>query len=117
MKNVKKALVLALAVLMLFVLCACGGGDALKGTWTRTDSFAGEVVVNFDGKGGCKINWTVDGIELSDKGLYTLDEENGTGTIQLEAWSESQTFSYEVDDTTLMITDNYSIFGGGFTKK
>ena len=42
----KKILVLALAVLMLFSLCACGVGDAPNGEVTVTDLVGREVAVN-----------------------------------------------------------------------
>lgn len=116
MKHMKKLIAVAVLMSMLFVLCACGGGDVLKGTWTRTSEMTGEVIVKFDGKGGCEATWTLIDEPTTSKGTYTIESEN-TGTVKLAAWEEAQTFTFEVSETGLKITNNYSIFGGEFTKK
>lgn len=115
MKLSKKIVALAMLTLMLFSLCACGkdeASDALKGTWTRSTEVDGDVSITFDGKGGCEVTWALG----TDKGTYTIDSDR-TASVKLDLWSESQTFTYEVSDTALKISDNYSIFSGDYTKK
>ena len=49
----KKLLSIVLCLSMIFLLAACGGGDALKGTWVCEDEDYGTVTWNCDGSGKC----------------------------------------------------------------
>ena len=52
----KKIVSIALCLMIVISLVACGGGDALKGTWTCQDNDYGTVVWEFNGSGKCSMS-------------------------------------------------------------
>ncbi len=107
----KKILALILLVATLLTLAACGSKDALAGTWSADFGDDGIVTWTFDGKGKC----TMDSY-FEQKGTYTI--EGDQLTVELEAWSDSQTFTFSVDGNNLTMEENsgYGI-SGTFTKQ
>ncbi len=100
MKTITKISAVLLVFTMLFVLCACGAADELKGTWTGTDPDYGTVTWVFDGKGGCKMS-----NDLMDEteGAYTID--GGNVSIKLELWDTPVVYAFTVDGSSLSLKD------------
>lgn len=98
-------------VATLLTFAACGSKDAPAGTWTADFGEDGVVTWTFDGKGKCTMN-----SYFEQKGTYTIAGDQLT--IELEAWSGSQTFTFSVDGNTLTMAENsgYGI-SGVFTKQ
>ena len=93
----------SIALLLLLVLgitllagCGGGGGDALKGTWTGTDSNGSESTFTFDGKGGLKYSST------KDKGTYTISGSDVE--IKVDWWDSARMYIFAVDGNKLTLT-------------
>lgn len=121
-KITKRAIVVLLTLLMVCALCACGkkggdaeeGGDVLKGTWTRHDEFYGDIELKMDGKGGCSIKYSAEGLS-DDKGSYIINSDTDL-SVKLNSWDDYQSCTYVVEGDKLTISDNYSVFEGEYTK-
>ncbi len=104
----KKLIPLLLLLAMLLTLAACGGGDALKGTWVDKGSEEGDVEKTwvFNGRGVARFQvpeWRTD-----SEGTYSVDGD--TVTIMMPAWDEEKVYEFrlEGDSLTLTATDEYS---------
>ena len=108
----KRTLSLILILTMLLSLAACGSKDALAGTWSAELGADGVITWTFNGKGKC----TMENAYMKQDGTYTIDGDQLT--VKLEAWSESSTYTFSVDDSSLTMNENsgYGI-SGTFTKK
>ena len=95
MKKRSIALLLVL-VLGLTLLAGCGGGDALKGTWTGVDSNGSDATFIFDGKGGLKFGAD------KDKGSYTISGSDVE--ISVDWWGSSRTYIFTIDGSSLTLT-------------
>lgn len=125
MKRITKRIIaVLLATMMVFTLFACGkdseatddgSGDVLKGTWTRHDDFYGDIVLKVDGKGGCTFKYSAEGMS-DDIGSYKIDSDTEL-SVKLDSWEDYQTCTYKIEGNKLIISDNYSIFEGEYTKK
>lgn len=121
-KFTKRAIVVLLAMLMVCALCACGkkdgdsdeGGDALKGTWTRHDEFYGDIELKMDGKGGCTMKFSGEGMS-DNNGSYRIDSDTAI-SVKFDSWEDYQSATYKVEGNKLTISDNYSVFEGEYTK-
>ena len=100
----KKLISLLLVASLLLVLAACGGKDALAGTWTGDLGLDGVVTWTFDGNGKVKF----DNEFSKQDGTYTISGDQVT--IQLELWDNAQTFTFSVDGNSLTMNENS---GGG----
>lgn len=130
-KTLKKVALLAMTMVMLGSLYACGSsddakedakqetteesGDILKGTWTRHDEFYGDMELTIDGKGGCRYVYGTEGMSDQD-GTYTIVSDTEL-SVKLESWDEEQSCKYEITGDKLIISENYSVFEGEYTKK
>ena len=108
----KKILELLLIAATLLTFAACGSKDALAGTWSAELGADGVITWTFNGKGKC----TMENAYMKQDGTYTIDGDQLT--VKLEAWSESSTYTFSVDDSSLTMNENsgYGI-SGTFTKK
>lgn len=102
-----------IAVLVLGVFAACGGGDStpkdvLAGDWKQTDEIDGNWTWTFDGKGKCKLDGETTGFKT--EGTYVLDEAAGTLTVTMDGWSDVKVYTYTLTDTTLDIVETYSSY-------
>ena len=97
----KRLLALILIAATLLTFAACGSKDALAGTWSAELGADGVITWTFNGKGKC-----------------TMENAYMKLTVKLEAWSESSTYTFSVDDSSLTMNENsgYGI-SGTFTKK
>jgi hypothetical protein len=76
----KRFVSIALCLMVIISLAACGGGDVLKGTWT------------------CQDNDYCEG-----EGTYSVEDDN-TVKIKLELWDNEKVYDYTVSDNTLKLT-------------
>ena len=108
----KRLLALILIAATLLTFAACGSKDALAGTWSAELGADGVITWTFNGKGKC----TMENAYMKQDGTYTIDGDQLT--VKLEAWSESSTYTFSVDDSSLTMNENsgYGI-SGTFTKK
>ena len=108
----KRLLALLLIAATLLTFAACGSKDALAGTWSAELGADGFITWTFNGKGKC----TMENAYMKQDGTYTIDGDQLT--VKLEAWSESSTYTFSVDDSSLTMNENsgYGI-SGTFTKK
>ena len=108
----KRLLALILIAATLLTFAACGSKDALAGTWSAELGADGVITWTFNGKGKC----TMENAYMKQDGTYTIDGDQLT--VKLEAWSESSTYTFSVDDSSLTMneTSGYGI-SGTFTKK
>ena len=108
----KRLLALLLIAAPLLTFAACGSKDALAGTWSAELGADGVITWTFNGKGKC----TMENAYMKQDGTYTIDGDQLT--VKLEAWSESSTYTFSVDDSRLTMNENsgYGI-SGTFTKK
>ena len=108
----KRLLALLLIAATLLTFAACGSTDALAGTWSAELGADGVITWTFNGKGKC----TMENAYMKQDGTYTIDGDQLT--VKLEAWSESSTYTFSVDDSSLTMNENsgYGI-SGTFTKK
>ena len=108
----KRLLALLLIAVTLLTFAACGSKDALAGTWSAELGADGVITWTFNGKGKC----TMENAYMKQDGTYTIDGDQLT--VKLEAWSESSTYTFSVDDSSLTMNENsgYGI-SGTFTKK
>ncbi|MDD6328761.1 MAG: lipocalin family protein [Lachnospiraceae bacterium] len=122
-KMTKIIALLALSVLMLMCVCACGKkdgdsgkkGDALEGTWYFQSPDYGDVTATFDGNG--KMTWGYDcGFTYSDEGTYQI-QDGGKITLKLDGWTDKQVATYTLDGNTLTITSELGGMNGTYTKK
>lgn len=122
-KLTKRAIVVLMTMIMVFALCACGkkdedsaddGGDVLKGTWTRHDDFYGDIELVIDGKGGCTMKFSTEAMSDSN-GSYKIDSDTAL-SVKFDSWDEYQTCTYKIEGNKLIISDNYSVFEGEYTK-
>ncbi len=110
--KMKRLLALILIAATLLTFAACGSKDALAGTWSAELGADGVITWTFNGKGKC----TMENAYMKQDGTYTIDGDQLT--VKLEAWSESSTYTFSVDDSSLTMNENsgYGI-SGTFTKK
>ena len=110
--KMKRLLALLLIAATLLTFAACGSKDALAGTWSAELGADGVITWTFNGKGKC----TMENAYMKQDGTYTIDGDQLT--VKLEAWSESSTYTFSVDDSNLTMNENsgYGI-SGTFTKK
>ena len=94
----KKIISIVLCMFMLFSLAACGGGDALKGTWTCEDKDYGTVTWTFDGKGQCSLKHDF----TDDTGAYTITDNQVS--IELSLWDGEVIYDFTVSDSGLKLT-------------
>ena len=108
----KNVIALALIIVMLFSLSACGSKDALAGTWSADLGDDGVITWTFNGKGKC----TMENAYMKQDGTYTIDGDQLT--VTLETWSEPSTYTFSVDGSSLTMNENsgYGI-SGTFAKK
>ena len=108
----KRPLALLLIAATLLTFAACGSKDALAGTWSAELGADGVITWTFNGKGKC----TMENAYMKQDGTYTIDGDQLT--VKLEAWSESSTYTFSVDESSLTMNENsgYGI-SGTFTKK
>ena len=108
----KRLLALLLIAATLLTFAACGSKDALAGTWSAELGADGVITWTFNGEGKC----TMENAYMKQDGTYTIDGDQLT--VKLEAWSESSTYTFSVDDSSLTMNENsgYGI-SGTFTKK
>ena len=108
----RKYAALFLIMVTLLTLAACSSKDALAGTWSAELGADGVITWTFNGKGKC----TMENAYMKQDGTYTIDGDQLT--VKLEAWSESSTYTFSVDDSSLTMNENsgYGI-SGTFTKK
>ena len=108
----KRLLALILIAATLLTFAACGSKDALAGTRSAELGADGVITWTFNGKGKC----TMENAYMKQDGTYTIDGDQLT--VKLEAWSESSTYTFSVDDSSLTMNENsgYGI-SGTFTKK
>lgn len=95
----KKVVSIALCLMMVISLVACGGGDALKGTWTCEDQDYGTVVWEFNGSGKC----SMENDFFSSDGTYSIEDDN-TVKITLDLWEDEKVYDYTVSDNALELT-------------
>ena len=110
--KMKRLLALILIAATLLTFAACGSKDVLAGTWSAELGADGVITWTFNGKGKC----TMENAYMKQDGTYTIDGDQLT--VKLEAWSESSTYTFSVDDSSLTMNENsgYGI-SGTFTKK
>ena len=110
--KMKRLLALLLIAATLLTFAACGSKDALAGTWSAERWADCVKTWTFNGKGKC----TMENAYMKQDGTYTIDGDQLT--VKLEAWSESSTYTFSVDDSSLTMNENsgYGI-SGTFTKK
>ena len=101
----KKILALTLVLVMVFALCACGGGkNAAVGTWKLTGLFEGEEDYSAY-------------LAMLGMDLTLVLNEDGTGTMEMmgekiditwadgKIMNEGESLSFSVDGDTLTITE------------
>ena len=95
----KKLMPIALVLLLvsLLALTACGGGDAIKGTWVEGEGDE-KYTWTFDGAGKCKMTFA-----FEQEGTYKLDKDAGTVSIELELWDSPMLYTYEIADGKLIL--------------
>ena len=99
----KKLLSIVLCLSMIFLLAACGGGDALKGTWVCEDEDYGTVTWKFDGSGKCSMSNDF----FEGDGTYTITDNQVS--IHLSLWDGDVVYDYEVSDSSLKLTATDSL--------
>lgn len=117
-KLTKLAAVLLLAVMMTMTICACGkgeSGDELKGTWTRTDAFYGDIHLDFDGKGGFAWGYEVEGFTFNDDGTYEI-KDGGVISMKASMWDSASEGTFTVSGSSLTIKECGAL-EGTYTKK
>lgn len=97
MKTAKRITSIALCLIIALALVACGGGDALKGTWTCNDENYGTVTFDFNGSGNCSFSNDF----YSADGTYTINEQQVTIS---GVWSEDKIYDFAVTDNGLTLT-------------
>lgn len=95
----KRFVSIALCLMVIISLAACGGGDVLKGTWTCQDNDYGTVEWKFDGSGKCSMKNDY----FEGEGTYSVEDDN-TVKIKLELWDNEKVYDYTVSDNTLKLT-------------
>lgn len=111
-KGIRITVASLLVLAMLACLAACGGGDALKGTWSCTDPDYGEVVWSFNGSGKCEMSHDF----FESSGTYTIEGSNVS--VTLEGWDSTVVYAFTVNDTTLTLEDTAGLaLGGTLTKQ
>jgi hypothetical protein len=111
MKNLKRILAVALLVLTLTALVACGKED-LIGTWEgKEGDYTVTYVFNKDGTGTC----SSDGVTVNI--TYTADDTAHTIDIKADALGQNvtQSLSYEIKKSELTLTSSGASVK--FTKK
>lgn len=112
MEKLRRILALVLAAAALTALVACGAKDALAGTWKGDLGADGTITWTFDGKGKCTLQNTF----LKQNGTYTI--EGDQVTVQLETWSDSQTYTFSVDGDNLTMNENSGFgYSGTYAKQ
>lgn len=94
----KKTISIVLCLLLVLSLTACGGGDALKGTWTCQDKDYGTVTWNFDGNGKCTLKHDF----TDDNGTYTID--GSKVSIKLSLWDTETVYDFTASGSGLKLT-------------
>jgi len=92
----KRLLILALAVLLVVSMAACGGASPVMGTWYEESGYG---IVEFKGGGKC----TMEAMGMSFDGTYTLNEENGEGVITIEFLGEKADTLFTFDGEELVM--------------
>lgn len=96
----KKVISAVLCLVFVVALVACGGGDALKGTWVQEGTDYGTVTWTFDGNGKCTLD--TDFLDKAD-GTYTVVDDT-TVKIKIDLWDEEKAYEYSVSDSALKLT-------------
>ena len=99
MIHMKKIVSIALCLMIVISLVACGGVDALKGTWTCQDYDYGTVVWEFNGSGKCSMSNDF----FDAAGTYSI-VDGSTVKISLESWESEIVYTYTVSDNALKLT-------------
>ncbi len=112
MKKLTKLLVLAIALILILSLTACGSKDALAGTWSADLGDDGTITWTFDGRGKC----TMENFFTKQQGSYTI--EGDQLTVLLELWDEPSVYTFNVDGDSFTLEENSGLgISGTFAKQ
>ena len=94
----KKVIAILMVCMMVMGIAACGGGDALKGTWTGENADYGAIEWTFNGKGKCTLKHDF----IDTEGTYTI--EGTQVSIKLDTSDSTLVYDFTVSETNLKLT-------------
>lgn len=100
----KKILAMLLAIAMMVMLCACGGGGSIIGKWAfgvNTFEFNEDNTVSISVNGA-----------LNYDGTYEVAEDKITVTVTGLTGEQTEEFTYELKGDTLTLTGDITLSGG-----
>ncbi len=103
MKMVKRMVSLAVALVMVMSLAACGGEKGIVGTWSRESELMGQKITSsytFDEDGTCEMSI----IGITKTGTYVVEDDKMTVKLNSGDVIMTETYTFVVDGDELKLT-------------